>query len=168
MEGRIRRGILEDIVMSEWTKILLTSGITVVGGVLVFVVGRIIERFFVETIYDLRVMIKDVAYSLAYYAGEISNPGMCQPERMGKAADSLRILGTQLPATAQSIPFYAFWSVLKIIPQLDDLYQSAKLLISISNTICVPYDERIFYTIMQQNAKAKEEISRMLCLGRRI
>lgn len=43
--------------MDDLTKILLTSSLTVLGGVLVFVTGQLIVKFLIEPIHELKKII---------------------------------------------------------------------------------------------------------------
>jgi hypothetical protein len=152
--------------MSELEKILLTSFLTVISGVFVFVIGRIFERFLIETIHDLRMTIKEIDHLLSYFGGEIHNPGISDPTRMGEAKDQLRSLATKLPAKAHAIPYYRFWAGFGMIPWPDRLNAASGKLIGISNTIFGHSDETVVYNFIQQNAKSVDEIRKLLGIGR--
>ena len=54
--------------MSELERVFLTSAFTVVGGVLVFVVGQIIIKFIIEPLHDQAKIIGDITSSLTLFA----------------------------------------------------------------------------------------------------
>ena len=54
--------------MTEITKIILTSSLTVMGGVIVLVVGQIVVKFLLEPFQNHRKLIGEIANSLILYA----------------------------------------------------------------------------------------------------
>lgn len=54
--------------MSEVLQIALTSGFTILGGIVVFVVGQIVAKFVIEPLYEQSKLIGEIANSIIYYA----------------------------------------------------------------------------------------------------
>jgi hypothetical protein len=54
--------------MSETLKIVLTSSFTILGGIIVFVVGQVVTKFIIEPLYEQSKLIGEIANSLIYYA----------------------------------------------------------------------------------------------------
>jgi len=52
--------------VSEAFKIVLTSGLTIVGGVVVFTCGQLIERFCIDPVHELSRLIGEVGDSLVF------------------------------------------------------------------------------------------------------
>ena len=123
--------------MSELFKIVLTSSFTVLGGILVFVVGRIIEKFAIEPIHEQSKLIGEIADSLIFYADLYSNPGSGQREQMDEAKKVLREQASQLIARNNMIPCYKFWRYLSLghLPKRADIIEARKNLIGLSNSI---------------------------------
>ncbi|MFN6188908.1 MAG: hypothetical protein ACK460_22975, partial [Microcystis sp.] len=71
--------------MSELFKIILTSSLTVIGGIIVLVVGQIITKFFIEPIHEQAKAIGEIAYSLTMYSNVYGNPGILKREKMDEA-----------------------------------------------------------------------------------
>jgi hypothetical protein len=61
--------------MSELDKILLTSGLTIAGGFLVYVFGQIATRFLIDPYHEYRKTVGEIADTLVYYANIYMNPG---------------------------------------------------------------------------------------------
>ena len=76
--------------MSELWKIILTSSITIISGILIFVIGDFLKSLFVEPIHILRGLIGEIADSLVYHANIYSNPGIVDKEKMDRFAPILR------------------------------------------------------------------------------
>src|SRR5687768_13838110 len=54
--------------MSEELKIILTSSFTILGGIIIFVVGQVVAKFIIEPLYEQSKLIGEIANSLIYYA----------------------------------------------------------------------------------------------------
>src|SRR5688572_8306196 len=54
--------------MSEELKIILTSSLTILGGIIVFVAGQVVTKFIIEPLYEQSKLIGEIANSLTYYA----------------------------------------------------------------------------------------------------
>jgi len=123
--------------MSEPFKIVLTSSLTVLGGILVFVVGRIIEKFVIEPIHEQSRLIGEIADSLIFYADLYSNPGIGKREQMDEAKKVLREQASQLITRNNMIPCYKFWRYLSLghLPKRADIIEAQKNLIGLSNSI---------------------------------
>ena len=121
--------------MSELFKIVLTSCLTVLGGILVFVVGRIIEKFSIEPIHEQLRLTGEIADSLIFYANLYSSPGIGKPEKMDEASKVLRQQASQLMAKTHAIPWYKLWQFLRIVPKHADVIEASKDLKGLSNSI---------------------------------
>jgi hypothetical protein len=122
-------------VLSEIWKIVLTSALTIIGGVFIYIAGRFLESFFVQPILQLRLHIGDVANELSYYANIYSNPGVVTNEDGKKATDTLRRLSTQLSSKVICVPWYSFWSFMRLVPTKRNIKLAYKGLINLSNSV---------------------------------
>lgn len=127
--------------MPDLWKIVLTSALTIVGGVLVLVVGQLIQRFFLEPLHEQTKLIAEVAYALAYYAPIYANPGpthvVVRPDGVNltdAAEDKLRALASQLIATATATRWYVLARVVHS-PSRKDVLDGARALIGLSNSV---------------------------------
>ena len=70
---------------------------------------------------------------MIYYADVYSNPGMITQDNRKKASSELRKLGSKLMAKTTVIPWYRFWSLLRVVPKLSDISKAHRSLIGLSN-----------------------------------
>jgi hypothetical protein len=97
---------------------------TVVAGVLVFVLGQIAIKFFIEPLQEYAKLKGEIAHALTY-------------DRRGGAGEveaRLRNLGSRLRAMRYTIPWYALWAWLHIVPLANDLFAASSGLIGMSNS----------------------------------
>jgi hypothetical protein len=121
--------------MSELEKIILTSSLTVVGGIIIFVLGQLIVKFFIEPIHEQATLIGEISYALTFYANIYSNPGLGKPDDMYEASQTLRQLASRLRATTRAIRWYGLWQLLGIALKQKALMDVSTDLIGLSNGI---------------------------------
>jgi hypothetical protein len=96
--------------MTDFEKILLTSAVTVLGGVTVYVAGQLLSKFFIDPVQDLRKAIGEVRFNLAFHAPEIHTPIGRTEERSDRARDALMKSSCDLLAKLQAASLYDFWA----------------------------------------------------------
>ena len=123
--------------MSEPYKIVLTAALTVIGGVLIFVIGQIISKFVLEPLQELKKLLGKTSYSLVYFAREIHTPVEGDTDKCKIASDEFRKLSSSINSSVESIPFYDCWSRLSngFIPSRHAISEAASALIGISNSV---------------------------------
>ena len=121
--------------MSEPLKIVLTSGLTIIGGVVVFTCGQLIERFFIEPADELARLIGEIGDSLAFYSNRYTSPGVGSPEAMEEASRVLRQRATQLRARAQAVRGHELWQAVGILPGPESVTEASRGLVHLSNSI---------------------------------
>jgi len=121
--------------MSELFRIVLTSSLTILGGIAVIVGGQIIIKFFIAPIHEQSRIVGQIAESLVFYANTYMNPGIGNPDKMDEAVKALRLLASKLVATTHAIRLYGFWQSIGIIPRWADVIEASKQLIGLSNSI---------------------------------
>lgn len=121
--------------MSQVFAIVLTSSFTLIGGVVLLVVGDVLKRFVIEPIYRFALIRGKIANDLVVYADVIANPGMDTSDRLGKAQKVLRRDSAQLYARASAIPWYRVWRGLRLLPKQKDIELACSLLIELSNSV---------------------------------
>lgn len=124
--------------MSEPLKIILTSSLTVIGGIIVFVSGQIITKFLIEPIYAQANAIGEIAYSLTMYSNIYGNAGVVKQEKMYEASESLRKCASQLLAKTYSLKLYWLWENLCVVPKFSAIDLASKRLIGLSNSLFNP------------------------------
>ncbi|HVO22479.1 MAG TPA: hypothetical protein VMW56_02505 [Candidatus Margulisiibacteriota bacterium] len=141
--------------MDDLTKILLTSSLTVIGGVLVFVAGQSLGKFVIEPVHDLKKLIGEVRYALVFHAQAIHTP-VGDRTREDMAAETLRRLSCDLRSKVGAIPFYRLWSTIScgFLPSKHDAFAASTELLGLSNSVHQPDRAR--------NADRVADIERLL------
>lgn len=121
--------------MSESFKIFLTSVITIFGSIFVYVVGKIVSRFFIESIHKQTSIIGKIDYSLSFYANIYGNPGQENQEYHEKTSKELRQLACELIEKTNMIWGYNILGFLRIVPLRKKIFEVSSNLIELSNSI---------------------------------
>jgi hypothetical protein len=121
--------------MSDLDKILLTSSLTVVVGVFVFVLGQVFLKFFIEPIHEQKKLIGEIADALIYYGSTYGNPERGVSERGNQAQERLRQLSTLLLSRTGLIPCYGCFASMRLVRQVSEIGIAAQGLMGISNNI---------------------------------
>src|ERR1700740_3158470 len=84
-----------------------TAFFTVLSGVLVYVVGQIILKFFIEPVHDLKKTIGAISHSLIERGNVLYNPGVNSTEVNNETSREFRKLASQLESHLFLIPCYS-------------------------------------------------------------
>jgi hypothetical protein len=143
--------------MTEGLKIVTTA----VLGVAVFVLGQIVQKWFIDPIQEQRKLAGTIVYSLVFYANlfkyghffsvaaetrrttrEVSGrqaqfldesyEGF--KERLSEGSAQLRSLSSQIHQSLKVVPWYWLLERLRIVYRSEDLYNVANELVKLSNT----------------------------------
>jgi len=106
---------------------------TVISGVLVFVIGQIIQRFFLEPIQKYKAVIGKIDNKLKFYKNIITNPGsdLIPKDIVLECSGELRKLSCKLEEIYKQIPFRG------IIKPKEKISDSASRLIGLSNSVAI-------------------------------
>ena len=150
--------------MSELEKILLTSGLTIIGGVFIFVIGQLLSKFLIEPIYEQRKIIRAIAddllfYAMLYEAGDSSawekETGSDPFLRKRIAAEEkMELHISNLMVNTYAIPFYKLWEALGLVRSKADINKAGRGL-SILSTSIVSGNQAL-------NMKARDNIAEAL------
>ncbi len=83
-----------------------TVFITVLSGVITFVIGQLIVKLLLDPVQDMKKTIGQVSHTLVERANVIANPGVPTKVVMDNTSDSLRKLSSQLHAYLYLVPCY--------------------------------------------------------------
>src|SRR5437867_5752764 len=120
---------------------------TVVTGVTVLVLGRVLQTFTLDPVNELRKVIGEVEFNLVYYANIYANLWTFEevqklPERtrekIFKAEDLFRELGARLSAARAAIVWYRLWEYTPWIPSEGAVRDATGELTLLSNTMYRP------------------------------
>lgn len=121
--------------MSDLERILLTSTLTVIGGVIVLVIGQIIARFVVDPLILLRTTVGEVAHALDFHANIYENPGIAKSVLQDRASDELREKACLLEARSRAVPLYGLFEKLRVVPGRKEITGASRGLIHLSNSV---------------------------------
>jgi hypothetical protein len=131
---------MSDFIITQLITSGLTTCFTVLGGVLVFVLGQSVVKFFIEPIHTQSKLIGEISYSIVFYedlaAGTIELEDLNSHELRKRLEDEavrkMRHQASELIATLQVIPLYHILSKWGLIPQERNVYEAATALIELS------------------------------------
>jgi hypothetical protein len=115
---------------------VLTFVLTILGGVLIFVIGQIALRVCVEPLQQLRSAIADVIFVLHYYAPTYTNQAKDRPNQLNeRAEDAIREKAGILFSRAQAIACYGIFATVKLVPTYNNVEEAVRDLTFIGNNI---------------------------------
>lgn len=115
---------------------MLTFVLTILGGVLIFLIGQIALRVCFEPLQQLRSAIADVIFVLHYYASIYTNQAKERPNELNeRAEDALREKAGILFSRAQIITCYKVFASVNLIPTYNNVEEAVRGLTFISNNI---------------------------------
>lgn len=118
---------------------LLTASITVLSGVIIYVSGQLIIKFFVEPYKNIAQAIEELIYvAFAYDTVIVSILDIENPkdyERLLEAKREYREKGSRLIASVNSFPAYDFLQLFLNIPAKNNLLVAGQSLLAIGDLI---------------------------------
>ena len=154
-------------VMSEIYQIILTSALTVVGGVVVITMGQLAIKFWIEPLHELRGLIGEIDFSLTYFAPQYSSP-IVMPgssdlsrEQHDQARAMFRGHAGQLRAKSRRVLAYGLSGKLGLVPPRAKVFKASENLIGLSNSVFAPNTEAAERYITN-SAKLSKEIMELL------
>jgi hypothetical protein len=149
---------LGEVKILQLLKIALPYITAIFTGILIFVGGSVIVKFFVEPLREFSRVKSRITESLIFYANVYINPGWGTREKMDEAQEVLRQRASELKATTESILCYRLWESLKILPtKKADVETAVSSLIGLSNAI---HNSRF----EENNKKRVKEIEKLLSI----
>ena len=123
--------------MTDLEKIIVGAAFTIGGGVLVYVVGQVLSKFFIEPLHDLRKAVGEVRFNLAFYAPIIHTPIGRSRERSDKAQEALMKSSCELIADLHAIPLYEVTRLLSfgVLPRRKAIEDAAVQLRGLSTHV---------------------------------
>jgi hypothetical protein len=119
------RSIERDTEMSvdsqQLTIILCTSSLTILGGVIVFVISQFIDKFTIEPLNRFEKTRGEINYHLIFFANIYTSPGTGGKDELVKLFPRLRELATQIIMDSYTIHGYWLLALLKTIPNRRDV-----------------------------------------------
>lgn len=141
----------------------------ILSGVVVFVLGRFIEKLFIDPIKEHRNVIAEIYDNMIFYANRISNPllhtektSQISIDDYNKASDNIRRLSTKLRAATYNLHgVYGLYQIMFRAPSLKDISEVCGCLIGISNGLIYQDSRR---ELVDFNVEKREIIMQKLKL----
>jgi len=121
--------------MSDLSKIIWTAIATLIGGILIYVSGRIIEKFVLEPLQEYRKTLASISDTLIFYADIYGNTQVASKENKIETSKALRKHASELSSKTNQIAFYKFFVWCKVVPRYDDSIEAVSTLIGLSNSM---------------------------------
>lgn len=127
--------------------------VTVISGVLTYVLGQLVVKIVIEPVQETRRTIGQISHSLIERGNVIANPGVPTEEAMRETAQQLRNLSSQLQSHLYLVPAYATTARVFRLPSKDELLSASKNLIALSTSVYRATDR-----VHEENATHVEKI----------
>lgn len=121
--------------MSDTSKILWTALATLIGGIIIYVVGRAVEKFILEPLQDYRKTLANISDTLIFYANVYSNTTVASKEDKEAASKALRKLASDLSAKTHQIVLFRFFCKIGWIPSYNNSMDAVGTLVGFSNSL---------------------------------
>lgn len=141
--------------------------VTVISGVLVFIIGQILTSIWLTPLRQYKELKKEVVYKLSYYANLYSNVIDLADysdsdkfvEEFKLASDELRKLSCSLKGFAETISWFRIG-----IPNQKTINDAADLIMLLSNSFFTPYNTGENHRQNRENyCTAKEIFKKLKC-----
>jgi hypothetical protein len=127
--------------------------ITVLAGVLTYVLGQITVKLIIEPVQELKKSIGKVAHGMVMHASVISNPGVPTTEVMHETSKELRMLSSDLHTHLRLVPCYPKTALVFGLPSRKQILDASSCLIGLSNSV-----HRASENVYDANAARVEKI----------
>lgn len=120
---------------------LITCVLTIVSGVLVYIIGEIVQTIWLHPLQKYKEIKHDIAVSLSFYARIYTNvvdPAKCgsdEKKNYLEVSEKLRYLSCELKGYIETLSWFKC-----CIPSKKKLSEAADLLMSLSNSLFTPYN----------------------------
>jgi hypothetical protein len=130
-----------------------TVFLTVMSGVVTYVLGQLVLKLAIEPVQEMRKTIAIISHSLIEHANIIQNPGVPPQEVMKETSQHLRRLSSQLHSHLYLVPCFTLTSWLFCLPTRANVLDASTALIGLSNSLYRAKDR-----IYEQNARRVEKV----------
>jgi hypothetical protein len=108
---------------------------TVVTGLVIFVLGQILLKLFIEPMQEMRKTIGLVAHALKGRAAVIHNPTVSNTDELKEVSRDLRDFSAKLYSHLYAVPFYRVASRLFLLPTKKCVLTAVRELGGLSNNL---------------------------------
>jgi len=113
---------------------LITAVLTIIGGVIIYVTGQIISKFFIDPYHEYRKTVGEIVSTLVYYANVSART---KEDRQHEASSAFRQKAARLLASTEQIPLYDWLARRRWIrlPPRESVDNAFRGLIGLSNAV---------------------------------
>ena len=136
--------------------------ITIVSGVLVFVICEYLKEIWLSQLQEYRKLKQKISYVLTYYANIYCNVIDCanNEELISKynaTSGKIRDLASELRAFAETLSWFKAG-----IPSKEKIYKASSALIGLSNNLFCPHNTNDSFRINEENDNRANNIRKLL------
>ncbi len=129
--------------MSDLWQIILTAGVTLLGGTLLFVFGEFVKVLIITPTQKYKEQVQVTLDRVEFYSNQLTNffsdkPDKKELERMRQISADLRSAATQLKSKYTVISFNRLLVIIRLIPSKKQLGDVCGCLIFLSNNLPQP------------------------------
>ena len=130
-----------------------TVWLTVISGVLTYVVGQLVLKLMIEPVQEMKKTIGQISHSLIEHANVIQNPGVPSEEKIKETSQHLRKLSSQIQTHLYLVPLYGLTAWVFRLPSRAQVLEASQCLMGLFINVF-----RITDKIYEQNLKKVEKI----------
>jgi len=116
----------------ELSRAVLTASLAVVGGIIVLVIGQLIERYIIEPIHEQSRHIGEISFALYYHGDKYIHPDPQRPDSY-EVGNHLRGAATRLLCATNTIRGYTVLSLFRVIPSIKHINTAVKHLVNLAS-----------------------------------
>lgn len=106
----------------------------IISGIIVVVVSQIFVKLFINPVHDLNEELGRLNHTLIFRYNVFANPGTTNKSISTETSNELRTHASLLLAKANRVHWYTYFTIFKLIPPKDNIYEAHKLLLGIAHS----------------------------------
>src|SRR5713226_4275040 len=105
------------MLASAVTQAILTAGLTLAGGCVLFLFSQVITEGIIKPYFAYRKVLADITHTLVFRnAIIVSAPAGSKPDEHQEVSEQLRLLAAQLRSSVTSLRFHRVLRLLRLVP----------------------------------------------------
>lgn len=120
--------------MSDFSQILLTSSLTIIGGLVIFSLTRLIEVIYIKPISNLNSLRGVVASLLILHRNKFGNTNLSK-NILEESSNDLRSIASELQSKVYLVKNHKLLTNLGLLLPKEDFLNASSELIGLSNTM---------------------------------
>lgn len=112
--------------------------LTIFAGTSIYVLGQLLSRFILDPIQKQKETIGKIAFALTFYGNKFpfqdKDGKIINIDELNKSSEDIRTLASELRSSTKNIPIYNFFSVMKVVPSINNIKSASASIIGWSNS----------------------------------